>query len=358
MNRSKKESSSKKWLRGYENMGRYDKRRYHKYLRNILAFFLLLGSLWVLSLNSAEKIESQEIKKDVDELTQSISEKPEDVDLLNKLLTKERGVVESIQNEGIKAGLYDRGVGIAEDGNQNAQIVELHYNGFCNSDDPSGLKCQTDPLSANGDIKFSTLISGSKLDQHRSDVSELFVQYFIQPDPPSKFKGGAGIGKEPWTNAEVYNNLSKYLIQQSLFSVAREPFAEMIGKRSLVTVKDKQGNETKTSIMSKMEQQASQRFMNQGWYDQLKKDKDAILATQKQKPDPVVSALLPLFEITTMEAYRTWLEFERYKQGERIEALLSGILVELNKQSEKTAAMVTSTQNIPTTPTPLPNIPK
>lgn len=273
-----------------------------------------------------------------------------------------RDMVQSIQNAGINSGLYLQNT----ENDFNANISSLHFTKFCDEaatgEGGNGYKCQSDPLYAHGDIKLSTLLTSPSLNEYERNAASVFIRNFIQPKPNTLFVGtkvtdlktdkeGSGL-----QNEDIQKNITDLLLQQTVLSVAREPFAEMIAIRTPVT-DAKTGQVTQPSFMSQMEKQASQRFLNTEWYKTLEKNKKSVtdyLDTKKGKEDYVVTSLLPMFDIVTMDAYRTWLETERYKQGERIEALLSGILVQLNKQSEATTGLVSKTQGVTITPPTLP----
>lgn len=250
-----------------------------------------------------------------------------------------RNKVEETQNSGINAGLYLEGLPTSKDTDGIEQfdpmfIMHNHFESkdakFCDAasvNEGSNFACQSDQLLAHGDIKISTLLSGPLLDEARAAAAKWFIQNLIDPSPNTTLKDPAKV-KEYYNDPSKQGELVKALAQQAILSVARQPFAEMVAKRSM--------SPAGMSVMQKMEQEATQKYLNADWQ---KAQADGYKAAITKK-----SGLEPLYDIAVFEAYRTWLEVERYKQGERIEALLAAMLVQMGAGAKIGQGVVTQTQ--------------
>ena len=90
---------------------------------------------------------------------------------------------------------------------------------------------------------------------------------------------------------------------QAALSTARNSLNEMFGNRLPVLV----NSETVASVIQIMEQEAGRRFKNAEWFQEVTKSSGEAL----------------LRELVHISAYNNWMEYQRYRQNERIETLLA-----------------------------------
>lgn len=264
--------------------------------------------------------------------------------------------VQNAQNFGINAGLYlqnlptagsSPGPGIPAPVNPFLNIVNAHFKnpGFCDqgaqNEGGNGFgSCQADPALAHGDIKISTLLTGSKYTDTQLKAAQAFVENLVDPFPSDKLQNPVIMTQGLLdSNPELQQEVAKALVEQAALSVARQPFVEMIAKRTGAGA----NNET---IMQRMEREAGQRFLNPQWQNSIA---TAYAAALKNNPQQAV-----FYDMVALQAYQTWLEFERYKQNERMEALLSGILQQLVSASRKTEEIMKQGKTLQPTTNPTP----
>lgn len=265
-------------------------------------------------------------------------------------LMKQTGrLVEQNLNDGSDAALYDMGpLSLKTTPGTGASRAEImitnHFDSFCvpppNGPESGGNCPKDDVLLQDGDIKVSSLTSGTSFDANgnRQKAANQFLFNLI-PIPDNNFSAFLQNGKidisalpesldpiDP--RAKRFPNprqqFAQALADQALLSIAREPYAEMMAKR---TVPEGQPE----SPMAIMKRIAVQRFMSPAWHETLKNLK---------KPEEILK------EQAEMQAFQIWLEYERYRQMERVEALLSAIVLQNYNQNKAVAAQFAS---VPTT---------
>lgn len=267
------------------------------------------------------------------------------------LETQVANSVEQQLNNGISAGMYSVGP-LASDpaATRSANILTSHFGSFCGSPPESspGNGCPTDPLLMFGDTKLSTILTGTSYQPARITAINQFL-YNLIPIPtnnlaPFVTDGKVNISKFPTSlpkddpNSQTYSNPEKsfasMLSDQALLSIPRQSFAEMVAKRT----PSQSGGD---SMMQIMERVAMQRFMSTAWSQTL----------------PTMEAKNLLQEIALMQSYHIWLEYERYRQMERIEALLSAMVIQNYNSGQAAAAVISSSpgsaaMNAPAASTP------
>lgn len=120
------------------------------------------------------------------------------------------------------------------------------------------------------------------------------------------------------------NNLRKFknkqeafaetLVQQVRSGVARYSFNNMVLNRLSLSLldKDTSANKQNFSKLSLMEQEAKSRFEDPLWHESIEHANQEKLSK----------------ELVKMEAFKIWMEYQKYKQNERIEALLATMVAE------------------------------
>jgi hypothetical protein len=265
-------------------------------------------------------------------------------------LMKQTGrLVEQNLNDGSDAFLYDMGpLSLKTTPGKGASRAEImitnHFDSFC-ATPPAGPETggncpKDDPLLQGGDIKVTSITSGTSFDANgnRQKAANQFLFNLI-PIPDNNFSAFLQDGKidisalptsldpkDPRSKRfpNPQQQFAQALADEALLSIAREPYAEMMAKR---TVPEGQAE----SHMAIMKRIAVQRLMSPAWHETLKSLK---------KPEEILK------EQAEMQAFQIWLEYERYRQMERVEALLSAIVLQNYNQSKAVAAQFAS---VPTT---------
>lgn len=298
-----------------------------KYGTSKQKYFVFLGSFLLFALVFTNKLFAQSnlIQNDINKMTWlTAGNNTQNAQTLNST----RLGVQTMQNTGIGAGLYQLGLPPAQPGspavNPALNVFNTHFvNGFCDPNSPNeggnGYNCQSsDPALINGDIKLSTLLTGSAyLNPAQIAAANAFVSNVIDPFPSSNFQDPTTMtSTKVLGSTNLQQDLAQALVKEANLSVARQPFVEMINKRTVPAAGPL--GITSESIMQTMEREATQRILNPQWMNTMA---TAYATALKTNPSQAVQ-----YDMAEMQAYLIWLEFERYKQGERIEALLAALL--------------------------------
>ena len=190
-------------------------------------------------------------------------------------------------------------------------MITKHFGTYCAGGAESG-SCTQDPLLQFGDVKISSVISGTAYDDSRIQAAEDFLTNYISPpNTPfvTNFQSKESDGKISAATVTADPNLKSSYVQalsdEALLSVVRESFAEMIAKRKV-------NSSTNASWMQSMESEVLQRAMNTAWGTTLAAMNGQQLNAEQAK----------------MQAQQLLLAYENYRQGERIEALLTAIVLQ------------------------------
>jgi hypothetical protein len=260
---------------------------------------------------------------------------------------------EKEQNAAIEAGLYSAGP-LAGDptATRAANILTTHFANYCDPAIENGTSCPSDVLLQYGDAKISTILSGTAYSAARQAAVTQFL-YNLIPAPTSNLapfvvNGKTDISQFPTTlpkndpNSSAYPNpqlsFAQTLTDQAMLSIARQPFSEMIAKRSPAP----SGGDT---MMQMMDRVASQRFLSTEWSKSLNPPIPPEIASLPNNEKIVQNLLMAqsnnmLQEMTLMNAYHVWLEYERYRQMERVEALLAALVIQNYNNAQAVAAQV------------------
>ncbi len=205
-----------------------------------------------------------------------------------------------------------------------AAMITKHFGTYCAGGVESG-NCTQDPLLQFGDIKLSSILSGTAYDSARAQATQDFLtNYLSPPNVPyvTNFQSNETNGTISAATITADPNLQANYVQaladEALLSVVRESFGEMIAKRTV-------NSGTNTSWMQSVESQVLQRAMNTAWVNSLAAMTPTQLATEQAK----------------MQAQQMLLAYEGYRQGERLEALLTALVLQ-NFRSAKAAQSVVS----------------
>lgn len=270
------------------------------------------------------------------------------------------------QNNAIMAGMYSLGplatpsAGLDPTAARAANIMTNHFANYC-MNGVEGSNCPSDVLLQNADAKVSTILSGTALDAARKAAADSFLFTFI-PIPAKNLAPFAVNGTTSIASFQAKNNpnssaypdpqqsFADNLSNQALLSIARQPFTEMIAKRT----PPQSGGD---SMMQMIERVANQRFLSTNWAASLNPP------PQPNAPPPTPTAIalqtnVMLQEIALMQAANLWLEKERYRQTERVEALLAALIVQNYNSGQAVSAQISNqpaAAPTSTAPTPAPS---
>jgi hypothetical protein len=252
-------------------------------------------------------------------------------DTAKEFISQLSEIVAALQNDNIQSDFYGTGIEAAK------AMVTRHYTSYCAGPEGSGAtsasNCPQDPFFQNADIKVTTILSGSVYDTQRAQAAQDFLTNLFVPSAgglvanfQSDLKNGqldiATIIADP----TLLKKYSQALSDQTLLSIPRQSFAEMVAKRTVSGA-----DAGAVSEMQLMEAEAIKRFMSAGWVQMIKNP--ATTAAQLQQ------------EMLAMQAYQNWMAYQQYRQMERIESLLSAQLLQNLRSSQALAA---SAPSIPT----------
>lgn len=273
---------------------------------------------------------ADEITQDVSNNAQAVASNPPklpvDPNVIN-LIQQGRQTVESTQNSMIVENLY----GSPPNDMQPIDVMGYtHLQNYCNGSN-EGTNCPSDPLLMNGDIKLSTILSGTVYDSSRQAAVQAFLNNLIDPATASgvqNFLQNSPVSAA-MSDMAFRKQYAQAIADEALLSVARQPFAEMIAKRT-------PPSNDQPSEMQLMEQQAMMRFMNSAWSANL-----STLTPQQIQEQQVM-----------MQAFQIWMQYQQYRQMERVEALLATTVLQAFQQKKSTSAAFASINSSSSTGAP------
>ena len=192
-------------------------------------------------------------------------------------------------------------------------FIYKHDNTFCSSD--LNNKCQLQsPLYTYGDIKLNVLLENLYLKKDKIDLATEIIRNIINPFPSNTALEMLEATEQEKKKPKNQAALAEVYASQARLGVARNTFNNIFFNRlPLDTLNNnKAAVKEKFSINSIIEQQAKNRFEDSNWHESLEKaDVDTKLK-----------------EITEMESFKIWLDYQKYKQNERIESLLATLVAQ------------------------------
>lgn len=286
---------------------------------------ILLG-VSVISIWYGGMVYSGEIETDVDNNAKAISNQTSSTIKLDSVaiqqIAQKNNTVESLQNKILTQGLY----GTTLNGMAPADaILTKHFQSYCASESTfeSGSNCTADPLLKFGHAKISSILSGTVYSASREQAAQDFLMNLLDsPEAPGVANFSAQVPVDAAklsADPALKSSYVKALTEEALMSVIRQPFVEMIAKRTALPQ-----NAGGQSEMQIMEQQAIQRFMSTDWVNTMKQ-----MTPEQVQQDQAL-----------MQAYQIWLDYQRYRQMERVEALLSILALQNFRSSKNTDAQL------------------
>jgi hypothetical protein len=197
-------------------------------------------------------------------------------------------------------------------GEPKGYLVNKHNEMFCS---PSVDKnCKALPLYEHADIKTSILLGQNIYNTPEQVVlANEVIKNITNPFPSIIALEMLSASQEERKLPKNQAALADALIQEARSGIAKNSFNNMVLNRlSLDALNSSVSMNQNFSILSLMEQQAKNRFEDQAWFESIEKsNRDNLLK-----------------EMVKMEAFKIWMEYHKYKQNERIEALLATMVAE------------------------------
>lgn len=206
-------------------------------------------------------------------------------------------------------------------------FVSKHISGYCSpniSVEAQYLSCtgqvaslNNDAVSAQflemGDIRTSVLLEPSLYTPVIDIAARNFIRNITMPFPTQIYSNYISNGKK-FANNDTRKAYANYLASQALLGVARYAMDEMYGMRVAGSVMGASDDKAKAqSILGVMENEASRRFTDPAY---------ATFLADTQNTDQTAMVR----DIAAMQAFQLWMNYQSYKQNERIAMLLSAIL--------------------------------
>lgn len=240
--------------------------------------------------------------------------------------TSASSVESALNNTVLAKEIYDINWGLYATPRQNEQIqgdainnfLANHENYFCSP--TSGVEntlgsqvCQSNTaVREHADLKISSLLEPSIYDQSQVVLAEEIIRTLTTPFPNDNLKNIVNHGLVK-TADKIY--MANIMAKHAMIQVARNSLNEIYATRLAETIPTTPP--TASSIMSIMENESGRRFKNKTWYDAVSQSSHEAL----------------LRELVHMESFRLWMDYYRYRQSERMEALLAVIVKQTVEQS-------------------------
>lgn len=232
----------------------------------------------------------------------------------------------AVYNEGITYGALGQEI---TSSNPQYDFVSKHQNGYCSPNikiEKNNFQCTSqasnlgnDNTSAQylemGDIRTSVLLEPLVYTDVLNYAAQNYIRNVTMPFPNQVF---ANYISDPSTFAKSTTQrtaFATYMSNQALLSVARYALDEMYSMRvsgKTIGGSAASGDSSLESIMSIMTKEATRRFG------------DANYASFLNSAD--TTDLDILRDMAAMQAFDLWLQYQNYRQNERIAAVLSGML--------------------------------
>lgn len=216
-------------------------------------------------------------------------------------------------------------------GNPNIDLVNNHKN-YCSKNlgaeftgcqVKTGIKALDTKYLELGDVKFSSMIAPVLYGTDTALAAQFVIQNITNPLPKSQ----ANTYIDAYTKAVASSKLSyaEYLTGQAIIGVALHSLNEMYSMRLAGGAYPAPNSQT-SSLLSVMEDEATRRFE--------KKAFTTFLAASTTSVNDVWR------EIAAMDAFKQWMDYQIFKQDERIVALLAVSLAKYST-SKSLAEMAT-----------------
>ena len=187
-----------------------------------------------------------------------------------------------------------------------------------------------------GDINFSVVLDPNKYSYMTDLTAQNLIRNIVSPFPDPKYKNY--VNKPGFLdNGTQKEEYAKFMAGQALLGVALHSLNEMYAMRLPAgipvpeSMKSKMSFELPPSMMDIMQTESSRRFEKPEFVNYL----DGLVAGTEVTPEAKM-----LKEIAMMEAFRLWMDYQRFKQSERMESLLAASLSKYINSSYASDAMM------------------
>jgi hypothetical protein len=254
---------------------------------------------------------------------------------MNNLQTQALSALLKKSTNDIAFGLYLRGPTLNFNGekvtndvssNPKIDMVNYHKAQYCSKnvqEESKGLACDTNwgddsIIMEFGDIKAGSLLMPTVYTKLMDVNAQMFIRNIVQPFPDNQWRlalstPSNAISKGQNNKVESYANS---LAKQAVYDVARfslnNSYATRLSSESFAQYATPVG-ENSVSILSMMEKESTK------WFDA--ENFDATGAGQNYS-----TQLAFLQSMAKMQSFQLWMNFQQYKQLERIETLLAASL--------------------------------
>lgn len=256
----------------------------------------------------------------------------------------------AIYNEGVQYGALGQEV---TSSNPQDNFVSKHESGYCSPNiqaEAKGFACQskTGQLSNDvltkeetaqylemGDVRTSVLLEPVIYNQALDYAAQNYIRNVTMPFPTQVFANYISNPETFSKNSKQRSAFADYLSNHALLSVVRYALDEMYAMRvpgSILGGTAKDGAPAAQSIMQIMENEATRRFVDSNYVTFLNDTANTL-------------QIDILRDMAAMQAFDLWLQYQNYRQNERIAALLSA-LVSVNAKGS-IAGSVAAVQGIP-----------
>ncbi|HSX20137.1 MAG TPA: hypothetical protein VLG38_03320 [Gammaproteobacteria bacterium] len=230
----------------------------------------------------------------------------------------------SVYNVGIVYGAL--GQEITSSSPQN-DFVTKHMSGYCSPGlenqyftcNSQAANLNNDTASAQmlemGDVRTSVLLEPTMYTPVLTYAAQNYIRNITMPFPTQTYVNYISDSTTFAKNSNQRTAYATYMAGQAVLSVARYALDEMYAMRvsgNTIGGAANSGNAATDSIMQVMENEASRRFTDPGYQQWL-------TAGTTAQPDL-------LRDLAAMQAFSLWMDYQNYRQNERIAALLSAML--------------------------------
>lgn len=251
------------------------------------------------------------------------------------------GVVESFSDKLLNMRLYDQQLdsNTAAKTSFNERVIKDHELFCAQNGALAGQNCsQSDPALENADLQVSSLLGLPIIpegDQGLNLAARIFSRNMVSSSKTTfntyQYSEVQGPNKDK-TKADEY---ATGLISASIMSVPAFSFGAMYGNRQMSAgYQDLQNPDAQPTSLMNFMAQISGRIQDRKWIEDVIKITDPLVLQRKQ-----------IF----MQAEQLMMDYQRYKQGERIEALLAALVIQKEREREATAEFVAQTKPPPPT---------
>lgn len=230
--------------------------------------------------------------------------------------------------------VYNVGINYGPSGQQNTtstpqvDFVTQHASVYCSpniSVEKTGFSCNgqagnlnNDTTSAQllemGDIRTSVLLEPTMYTQSIYYAAQNFIRNITMPFPVSTYANYISNPAMFNKNTSQMKNYANNMAAQALLGVARYAMDEMYGMRVNGSEMGLGNNQAvaSQSIMSMMQNEATRRFQDPNYV--------TFITGQSTTANQLLA------DMAAMHAFSLWMDYQSYRQNERIAALLAAIL--------------------------------